>query len=170
MDMLVVGMNGKGHVGLQGCDFIQYRTHFSLWAFLASPLIIGCDIRCMDEQSRAILLNKDVIAIDQDPAYCQPFVIGGSQAAVRGGTEDCFILARLLSNGDFAIGLFNLSDTPSNFYFCMAELGLNRSCGKKLILTDLWSGAVTETCDYRYTAAVKAHDCLLLRAKVVDEG
>ena len=170
MDMLVVGMNGKGHVGLQGCDFIQYRTHFSLWAFLASPLIIGCDIRCMDEQSRSILLNKDVIAIDQDPAYCQPFVIGGSQAAVRGGTEDCFILARLLSNGDFAIGLFNLSDTLSNFYFCMAELGLNRSCRKKLILTDLWSGVVSETCDYRYTAAVEAHDCLLLRAKVVDEG
>ncbi len=169
MDMLVVGMNGKGHVGFQGCDFIQYRTHFSLWAFLASPLMIGCDIRHMDDQTRSILLNKDVIAINQDSAYCTPFFIGGTGGTLRGGTEECFIAARLLSNGDFAIGLFNLSDDVSNFYFCTAELGLNRSAGKKLVMTDLWSGASSETHDYYYTAAVKAHDCLLLRARVVDE-
>ena len=68
MDMLVVGMNGQGHVGLQGCDFAEYRTHFSLWAFFASPLMIGCDIRHMDEQTRTILMNKEVLAINQDPA------------------------------------------------------------------------------------------------------
>ncbi len=169
MDMLVVGMNGQGHVGLQGCDFAEYRTHFSLWAFFASPLMIGCDIRHMDEQTRTILMNKEVLAINQDPAYCQPFLLGGNQTDVRGGTEDCFIMARLLNNGDFAIGLFNLSDDVSNFYFCMAELGLNRSCGKKLVMTNLWTGDVSETCDYRYTASIAPHDCLLLRAKVVNE-
>lgn len=130
---------------------------------------IGCDIRHMDDQTRSILLNKDVIAINQDSAYCTPFFIGGTGGTLRGGTEECFIAARLLSNGDFAIGLFNLSDDVSNFYFCTAELGLNRSAGKKLVMTDLWSGASSETHDYYYTAAVKAHDCLLLRARVVDE-
>lgn len=169
MDMLIVGMNGKGHVGLNGCDYIQYRTHFSLWAFFSSPLMIGCDIRNMDEQTRSILLNKDVIAINQDLAYCQPFFIGGRGGAMRGGTDECFIAAKLLSNGDFAIGLFNLSDDVCNFYFCLAELGLNRSTGKKLVMTDLWSGNISETRDGRYTATVKAYDHLLLRAKVVDD-
>jgi alpha-galactosidase len=169
MDMLVVGMGGNGHVGLQGCDFVQYRTHFSLWAFFGSPLMIGCDIRNMGEETRSILLNKDVLAINQDPSYRQPFLLGGCQTFASGGTDDCFIWAKLLYNGEFAIGLFNLSDDISNMYFCMAELGLNRSCSKKLIMTNLWSGEVTEACDYHYSAAVPAHDCVLLRAKVVDE-
>ena len=54
-------------------------------------------------------------------------------------------------------------------YFCMAELGLNRSCGKKLVMTDLWTGNVYETCDYHFTATLEANDCLLLRARIVDE-
>ncbi len=48
MDMLVVGMNGKGNVGLTPSSFVQYRTHFALWALLGSPLMIGCDIRNAD--------------------------------------------------------------------------------------------------------------------------
>ena len=49
MDMLIVGMHGKGNVGLAGCSDVQYQTHYALWAFLGSPLMIGCDIREMSD-------------------------------------------------------------------------------------------------------------------------
>lgn len=41
MDMLVVGMYGKGNVGLEGLNDVQYKTHFSIWALMGSPLMIG---------------------------------------------------------------------------------------------------------------------------------
>lgn len=169
MDILVVGMYGQGHVGLQGCDYIQYRTHFSLWAFLGSPLMIGCDIRHMSEETRSILLNKEVIALNQDPAYCQPFQIGGFCNFRAGGSDECFILGKLLASGDIAVGIFNLSENTQNFYFAMSEIGLNRTCGKKLVMTDLWSGECYETIDTRYAVTLAPHDCQLLIAKVVDE-
>ena len=169
MDMLVVGMHGKGNVGFQGCSFEQYRTHFSLWALLGSPLMIGCDIRQMDEETRRILMNREILAINQDRACRQPFIIGGFQTFKAGGDDDCFIWAKLLENGDFAIGMFNLADDSRPMYFCLAELGTNNSCGSKLIMKDLWNGTQLETIDSRFTALVDAHDCLMLRARVVED-
>lgn len=67
MDMLVVGMYGKGNVGLTGCTDVEYRTHFSLWALLGTPLMIGCDIRQMNPAARDILMNREVIRLNQDP-------------------------------------------------------------------------------------------------------
>jgi alpha-galactosidase len=168
MDMLIVGMNGKGNCGLKGCTFNQYRTHYSLWALLGSPLMIGCDIRSMDNETRTILMNREVLKINQDASQWQPFIVGGSQVSSSGGTEDCFIWAKLLENGDFAIGMFNLSGNSCNLYFCMAELGLNRSCEKKLVMRELWSGEESETVDEHYVATLEPYDCRIFRAKVVD--
>ena len=77
MDMLIVGMHGKGNVGLSGCSDIQYRTHFSIWAFMGSPLMVGCDIREMSEQTKAVLTNRELLAINQDTACRQPYPIKG---------------------------------------------------------------------------------------------
>ena len=66
MDMLIVGMYGQGNVGLKGCNDTQYKTHYSIWALLGSPLMIGCDIRNMNDATRNILMNRDLIAINQD--------------------------------------------------------------------------------------------------------
>ena len=71
MDMLVVGMHGKGNVGLGGCSSLQYRTHFSIWALMGSPLMIGSDIREMPDEDLATLQNEEMIAINQDPACRQ---------------------------------------------------------------------------------------------------
>lgn len=70
MDMLVVGMHGGsnndfiGKIG--GCTDVQYKTHFALWAMMGSPLMIGCDIRSASEETKKILLNPDMLAINQD--------------------------------------------------------------------------------------------------------
>jgi alpha-galactosidase len=72
-DMLVVGLNNTGFIKGGGCTEIEYRTQMSMWCMLAAPLLIGCDVRNMDESTKSILLNKDIIGIDQDPLGKQGF-------------------------------------------------------------------------------------------------
>lgn len=167
MDMLVVGMHGKGNVGFAGCTDTQYKTHFSLWAFMGSPLMIGCDIRDMTPETARILLNKDVIAINQDRGYRQPFSIGGSFNFQWGDVENSFVWAKILENGDIAIGMFNFSDDPRGMYFTLSDLALPRSSGRKLELTDLWTGEVCYTVDSKFITKVDGGDCRLFRAKLV---
>jgi len=75
LDMLIVGMNGKGFCAIDGCTNDEYITHFSFWSMFGSPLMIGCDIRNMDEETLKILSNKDVIAINQDSELNRPYLI-----------------------------------------------------------------------------------------------
>ena len=167
MDMLVVGMNGSGNVGLAGCTDTQYKTHFSFWAFMGSPLMIGCDIRSMSPETAKILLNKDLIAINQDKGYRQPFSIGGSFNFQWGDVENSFVWAKLLENGDIAIGMFNLSDDPRNMYFTLPDLALPRFCGRKLELKDLWTGEVCYTEGDKFITQVDGCDCRVYRAKLI---
>ncbi len=67
LDMLVVGMYGKGNAALGGCSDAEYRTHFALWCLFNSPLMIGCDLRTLNGESRRLLQNRELIAINQDP-------------------------------------------------------------------------------------------------------
>ena len=70
---------GPGHwndadmleVGNGGMTPTEYRAHFSLWAMMASPLMAGNDVAHMDETTRSILSNREVIAVDQDPLGVQ---------------------------------------------------------------------------------------------------
>ena len=183
MDMLVVGMNGKGNVGLGGCTFEEYKLHFSLWALLNSPLFIGCDIRNMTEETKRILLNKDVIAVNQDSAVRKPFFVNRmdwepnnerkhNEPFYKSYPLDTPIILKFLRNGDIAIGIFNFTDEdvpPSGACVLPDMFGLPISTGKTLELTDLWtgekSGPYNGLLSYK---GCKAHSCLLYRARVVD--
>lgn len=161
MDMLVVGMNGKGNVALDGCTDEEYRTHFSLWAFLNSPLMIGCDVRNMDESTKAILMNKDIIAINQDPAARQPYLVDKN--------INLMTWAKPLEGGDVAIGFFNLTDNNQCPYIPFDNIGLNRSSGKALHLKNLWTGEDLGVHKDIYRAPVMLpHTCMVLRGKLVD--
>ena len=171
MDMLVVGMYGEGNVGLANCTDEEYRTHFSLWALLGSPLMIGCDIRKMNDATRQILMNKEVLAINQDPAYHQPYM--ACSYVDRKETDDEHpIYVRLLDNGDYAIGFFNFSDEPGNrwnSYLLLDQIGLPEATGKTLLARDLWSGEEIKVTDGMLSPFVAAHGCRLFRCKVVDQ-
>lgn len=163
MDMLVVGMHGNGHVGMGGMTFEEYKTHFSIWCFLGSPLMIGCDIRNMDDETKQILFNKEIIAIDQDAAYRQPFTIGDSW-----GNREVWVMGRHLENGDIAIGMFNLCDSDAWPIFSLDALGLNRSTGMTLKMTDVWSGEEVKVSNEMFRLdCLPAHTCRVFRAKVV---
>ncbi len=168
MDMLVTGMNGKGNVGFAGCTPEEYRTHFSLWALLGSPMMIGCDIRSMDDATRETLMNKEVLAINQDPAYNQAFDASANAAKEE---NEYPIYVRLLDNGDYAIGVFNFSDVPSSrwtSYLLMDTIGLPETTGKTLLLKELWTGEERKVTNGILTDAIPPHGCKLYRAQVVD--
>ncbi len=184
MDMLVVGMNGKGNVGFKGCTVEEYRTHFTLWALLNSPLMIGCDIRDMDEATREILMNRDVIAVNQDAKGCQPFFannfIWKANDARKSDTEPHFeeypldvpMIAKFLDNGDIAVGVFNFTDAKTNRWHMTLtcdNLGLPLNCGKSFEAVDLWTGETIKS--FNGTLQIQTlepHACRLFRVKIVD--
>lgn len=161
MDMLVVGMHAKGNVALDGCTDEEYRTHFSLWAFLNSPLMIGCDVRNMDDTTKEILMNKDIIAINQDPAGRQPYLLDKDINVMK--------WAKHLEGGDIALGFFNLSDSNQCPWVPFDNMGLNRSTGKALHLKNLWTGEDLGVHKDIYRAPLMApHTCMVMRAKLID--
>ena len=160
MDMLVVGMHGKGNVGVGGCTEVEYRTHFTIWAFFNSPLMIGCDIRNMSEETKSILMDKDIIAVNQDPAGRQPY-----QAIAH---PDYPVWAKHMDNGDIVLAYFNLGEHNFNQFVTWADIGIERSSGVKLELTDLWSKQNLGIFDTGIEfGAVEPHGCRILRCRVV---
>lgn len=78
MDMLEVGNNGQG-TPVGNLTIAEQRSHFTAWALLKSPLLIGTDLRNATRETIEILGNKEIIDINQDPhegAALAPFRIG----------------------------------------------------------------------------------------------
>lgn len=162
MDMLVVGMYGKGNVGLSGCSDTQYRTHYSLWSFLGSPLMIGCDIRSMNPETKEILMNPEMIAINQDAAGRQPVKL---QSLVHRDKMLCY--AKELADGDLAIGFFNLDSEPGYAMIHLEEFGLPAISGRTLELINVWTKEVSHPVNDLIGVKIDAYDCAVYRAKVV---
>lgn len=163
MDMLVVGMYGKGHVGLTGLTDTQYKTHFSIWALFGSPLMIGCDIRNMSKETLDILSNKELIRIDQD-ADCRQIIKLDSVWAYL--ELKCY--ARMLENGDIAIGCFNFRDTDACARITLDQLGLPESAGKTLEMHEVWTGETVTVKNGVFVKEIEPFDSVVYRCKIVD--
>ena len=120
-DMLEVG-NG-------GMTDVEYRSHFSLWSIMASPLLIGTDLRTIKPDALQILLNKEVIAIDQDPLGVQ-----GKQVRDAGGIH---VIVKPLKDGAVAVAVFNETDKAKDVSVPAREIGLK--VGGSYTLRDLWA-------------------------------
>lgn len=189
MDMLVVGMNGNGTIeNNEGCTVNEYQLHFSLWALLNSPLIIGCDINNMSEETQYILKNREVIEINQDSAARQPFL--ANNFVMEANTErkqnepyykdyclDTPIIAKYLDNGDIALGFFNFTDTPIGCWTTNTSLellGFSPEFDKEIEFSDLWdngklkikSGDLKFDNGLIYIDKLPAHTCRLFRLKI----
>jgi alpha-galactosidase len=144
-DMLEVG-NGK-------LTLAENRSHFSMWAMLAAPLLAGNDLPNMNPEIKAILTNKDVIAIDQDKM--------GRQASRVYSDGEVEVWARHLEGGAMAIAVLNAgSDRYSThpFHLSLIKFGLHGPQEGK----DLWTGkpiALTENMPIE----LASHDILLVR-------
>ncbi len=151
---------GPGHwndpdmleVGNGGMTPAEYRTHFSLWAVMAAPLLIGSDLRDVSEDTFTILRNTDVIAVDQDRL--------GRQATVISASGGLVVYSKVLSNGDRAVALSNETTATATIGTTAAAIGLGGSASYNL--KDLWTKS-NRTTTSAISASVPAHATVLYR-------
>jgi alpha-galactosidase len=149
---------GPGHwndpdmleVGNGGMNSDEYRTHLSLWAILAAPLLAGNDLASMSPETIALLTNREVIAIDQDPAGKQ-----GDRVSAEGPLE---IWGRPLADGSKAVGLFNRHSGPMAMQVNFHDLGFRNA----VKVRDVWAAKDLGSME-SYKAIVPAHGIILLR-------
>lgn len=166
IDMLIVGMKGKGNVGnelgYEGCTDSQYRYHFALWCMMMSPLMIGCDIRNMDEETAKLLKNKGLIAINQDPDTRPPLFIRENT-----GNKEATLTFRHLSDNRFAFGFFNPYETEKTFMIPYYEIGLDPLCGYGFDITDVFTGEHLGVKKEYIEARIPAGDCKIFTGTIV---
>jgi len=167
LDMLVVGMQGNGNVGFKhGCTDGEYRIHFAFWAMYGTPLIIGSNLRKISRTSKELLLNKELIRINQDEDARPPVVLDcGHDKDCNENTERK--LFKLLSDNEYALMAANLSDSEKPITFYFAEMGIPYSSGMGLELSDVFTGENLGVVSDFLTVNIKAHDCTVLRGKLV---
>jgi alpha-galactosidase len=150
---------GPGHwndpdmleVGNGGMTTEEYRTHMSLWALLAAPLLAGNDLSQMSPATLAILTNREVIAVDQDTLGKQ-----GERVSASKANE---VWMKPLKGGAFAVGLFNRGGEAGSITLRFADLGLSRSMKAR----DLWTGKDLGKLHESYTVAVPQHGVVMLK-------
>jgi alpha-galactosidase len=146
-DMLEVG-NG-------GMTKEEYRTHFSMWAIFAAPLLAGNDVANMSADTKEILLNKDVIAIDQDPL--------GQQGRRVKKTGDLEIWSKQLQDGGRAVALLNRGAAAAKISVSWTDIGYPDAVSANV--QDLWTKKESSGVKGGYSAEVPSHGVVMVRVK-----
>ncbi|KAG6500045.1 hypothetical protein ZIOFF_039859 [Zingiber officinale] len=139
-DMLEVG-NG-------GMTTEEYRAHFSIWALIKAPLLIGCDVRHIGRDALEILRNSEVIAVNQDSLGVQGKKVVGGTAQVWAGP---------LSGGRVAVVLWNRGGSPATITARWSDVGLPSYAAASA--RDLWAHSTLGPFKGQLTAEVAAHAC-----------
>lgn len=146
-DMMVIGMPGLTDT--------QNRIHMILWAISGAPLIVGADLRKLDNKSTATLTNERVIALDQDPQGLQSIKV----AEPRPGLQ---IWAKPLAEvGARAVLLLNRTSTETTIEVSWKQIGLDAQ--STAIVQDLWTGKELGPSASSYAVSVSAGDAVLLK-------
>lgn len=155
-DMLVIGLQGKGksasNDGAAGCTVAEYEAQMGLWCLLSAPLLVTCDIRNMDEDTKRILTNKELLEVNQEKLGKQ-----ASRIWKEGVTE---IWAKELSDGSYAVGLLNRDDEKNReISLDLKMLGFK----KPVKARDLWEHRDLGVFSGAIKVEVASHECKVLR-------
>jgi alpha-galactosidase len=150
---------GPGHwndpdmleVGNGGMKRDEYRTHMALWAILAAPLLAGNDLRSMSPETKELLMNSEILAVDQDAKGVQ-----GRRVWQEGPLE---IWVKPLADGSQAVGLFNRSESPTKMTLDFRSIGAPASAK----LRDLLDHKDLGTMQNSYSADVPTHGVVLVK-------
>lgn len=153
-DMLEVG-NGQ--------TVNEDRAHFSMWCMLAAPLILGNDIRNMSQETKDIIMNKEVIAIDQDSAGIQ-----GLKFLAEDGLEFWF---KPLVNDEWAFCILNRTTEAKEYVIDWQRFNLYDDVAKRFTdfdskvyeIRDLWAGKNAGNTKKGRTVVIPGHDVVLYR-------
>lgn len=150
MDMIVVGLNGKGgpssDLGGVGCTYTEYQTQMSMWCMMSSVLALSNDIRNLTPEDKRIFLNKELIAIDQDPL--------GKAAERIVNTEDHQVFVRPLADGSHAVAVLNCGDKTLDLSVAFKQLGLTG----KYTVRDIWQHRDIARNATKWKGKVQAHE------------
>jgi alpha-galactosidase len=154
---------GPGHwndpdmleVGNGGMTTEEYRAHFSMWAMFSAPLLAGNDISNMTADTKGILLNKEVIAIDQDALGQQ-----GRRVKKMGDLE---IWSKQLHDGSRAVALLNRGAAVAKITVAWSDIGYPD--GLTASVRDLWAKKDLEKQRGAYTAEVPSHGVVMVTVK-----
>ena len=144
-DMLEVG-NG-------GMTTTEYETHFSLWCLMKAPLLIGCDLTKVDNESLRILMNTEVIAVNQDRLGVQ-----GNKTKSDGDLE---VWSGPLDGGAVAVVLLNRGASAANVTAEWSDIGLDSN--REATVRDLWQMKDMGSMKGSVTAMVDSHGVVMYK-------
>lgn len=151
-DMLEIGNGAQ--------TFEEYKTQFSMWCMMASPLIAGCDLRSMGEKTIEIFTNKEVIAINQDPL--------GYQGFRHIDYGDLEVWVKYLSAGDLAYCFLNRSDEDVQLDFDWGKFRVSHRSERFYLdedweIRDLWKHENIGKTNRNFDRTVPKHGVIMLR-------
>lgn len=152
LDMLVVGLKGRGQIPGHGMSFLEYQTHMSMWCMACSPLMIGCDVRTLDRETAALLMNREVLAVNQDPL--------GIPARRVKRFGPCEVWKKPLADGSVAVALINRGSSGSDITLRAGDAGLLD--GPK-VARNLWTQREIADFKAELTLRVQPHETILLK-------
>jgi len=151
-DMLVVGNLGWGpDLRPTRLTHSEQVVHITMWALVASPLLIGCDMSDMDQFTLDVLTNDDVLEVSQDPL--------GRPAGRKWGDETTEVWARPLWDDTIAVGLFNRGEADRKITAKWSDLAIE---GEQPV-RDLWRKLDLGTFRSSYSTQVPAHGAVMLK-------
>jgi len=106
----------------------QCKCQMSIWSIMAAPLIMSNDLRTVTSAYKAILQNREVIAVDQDPKGQS-----GARISPKGDQE---VWARTLGDGSVAVALLNKGSSSSAITAKFSDVGFHFT---KAQVRDLWA-------------------------------
>ena len=157
LDMMQIG---------NGLSPEEERSHFAMWCMMSTPLMIGCDLTAIPEETLQLLKNKELIALDQDPACLQAFVTReyrGKGGVLLGETWVKDLGGE--NSPEKAVALLNRSDEPLEITIDFESAGLE---GDILSFRDLWTGREVPTSER--TFLVPPHGTAVFRVKAERAG
>jgi alpha-galactosidase len=147
LDMLEIGNGGMTND--------EYRLQMSFWSLLSAPLLAGNDLRTMTDETKSILLNTEVIAVDQDKAVNAP-----KRIPETGKGDHSLILAKPLADGSVAVGMFNRGEQSLSISITWKSLGIT---GKNVRARDMWARRSVSVSADGYVADVPKHGVVMLK-------
>ncbi len=180
MDMLTVGMSGKGNVGVgRVCTYEEYRMQFALWCLCGVPLMMGADLRNIAPEYETLMKHPGLLRIDQDEECRSPYLIRKSSVFTSNPDpkdgempwkvlpEHAYTIFRHLSGGEFALAFINLSEAEETIHCELVDLGLPVSSGYALEVSDVFTGdSFGRKTDY-FNQRVPGHDMRLFLCRLV---
>lgn len=182
LDMLTVGMYNQGNVAIgKPCTDSEYRMQFSLWCLAGTPLFLGADLRSLSPDMKALVQNRELIAVDQDEECRPPYPVGCRSVHVPVAEEEresaieplkcihgqLLTFLKLLSGGEFLIACYNLFETEQETLCIFADAGIPYHSGLAVRMRDVFTGEDLGLFRDYCRINVPGHDCKLYRCAVV---